>query len=357
MRVACVSSFADFVGGGEHSLFDLMTHLPAEVEPVLLVPAEGALSARAAREGILWRVAPMSPIGARSPAELWRWLRLLRGIRPDILHANNSRAAFYAGLAGRMLGAPMLFHCRVNRPDRRLDGMIVRMASGVIANSRATAERFAAWRGRLPVWVVHNGVDVGWLEEAGGAPPVTGRVLLMVARVSRLKRHDLALEVFKRLVDRARDLHLALAGGKDDEEWWNALQRKSRALPAADRVHWLGDTPPRELARWYKAADVVMLPSDDESFGRVLVEAMAAGVPPVAFATGGVPEVVGHGKQGLLVPPGDVDAMTDAVARLLADDDLRRRMGEAGRARAREFSVARHVERICGIYREVTGDG
>ncbi len=354
MRVAYVSSHADFVGGGEYSLFELMTHLPETIDPVLLLPGEGGLSRRADEAGIAWCVAPMPPIGWRTPLALGRWRTLLRELRPHILHANNSRAAFYAGFAGKRSNTPMLFHCRVNLPDPALDALVVRLSSGVIANSQATAGRFSGWKNK-PLWVVHNGLELSAFEggRTEAKPFGAGRLMLMVARVSRLKRHDIALEVFARLADRFPDLHLALVGGVDDSEWKAELEQRSSRLGAANRIHWPGEANREDLARWYAAADVLVLPSDYESFGRVLVEAMAAGVPPVAFAVGGVSEVVEHEQQGLLVPAGDVEAMAGAVARLLEDDGLRVWMGEAGRKRARLFSIERHVERICGIYREV----
>ncbi len=356
MRVVYVSSHPEFIGGGEYSLFDLMTHLPDDVEPVLLLPEQGAMSARAQREGIEWHVAPMPPIGWRAPGALWRWRGLLRGLRPDILHANNSRAAFHAGMAGRMDGIPMLFHCRINTPDPRLDWMLVRLACGVIANSRSTAGRFAGWKS-LRTWVVHNGLDLSFLEQgetSSGNPFDAGHVILMVARFSRWKRHDLALEVFERVARRFGDAHLVLVGEADEEDWLLELRRRQQRMDCRERVHRIGGVGHKDLAKWYAAADVLLLPSDDEPFGRVLVEAMAAGVPPVAFAGGGVPEVVEDGVQGLLIAPGDVDAMAEAVMRLLGDDALRARMGEEGRLRARAFTIERHVERICGIYRQVT---
>jgi len=356
MRVAYVSSHTGFVGGGEYSLFDLITHLPTEVEPVLLVPAAGALSAAAEREGIECHVAPMPPIGVESLSALWQWRGLMKYIRPNVLHANSSRAAFYAGVAGRMRRVPMLFHCRVTGRDARLDWLLVRLAAGVVANSHATARRFTSWPS-LPVWVVHNGVELpaGEKEAMGARPFGAERMLLVVARVSRWKRHDIALEVFSRLADRFPGLHLVCIGGKDEPEWWEELQQHTHALGKEARIHWLGDIERNELGKWYASADVLLLPSDDEPFGRVLVEAMAMGTPVVAFETGGVPEVMRHEREGLLVSPGDVEGMAVAVAQLLDDDDLCRRMGEAGKTHAARFSVARHVEQIYGIYRELAG--
>jgi len=357
VRIAYVSSFSEFVGGGEYSLFDLMTHLTADVEPVLLVPSEGKLSARAEREGIACHVVPMPPIGLRSLMAMWHWRKLISDIRPDVLHANNSRAAFYGGLIGRMMHVPILFHCRVAELDARLDRWLVRLVDGVIANSRATAKRFSTWS-KLRVWTVHNGVDVsGWHvpQHLGEKPFGAQQMMLIVARVSRWKRHDIALSVFERLSEVMPGLHLVCVGGKEatDVAWWNTLQQRTSNLRNGDRVHWGGGVNHTALESWYAAADVMVLPSDDEPFGRVLVEAMAMGVPVVAFDGGGVPEVVQHGKQGVLLSHGDVEGMTAAVAKLLGDTEMCVAMGNAGRKRAKKFSVQAHVGSIYRLYQEL----
>jgi len=358
MRVSYVSGFADFIGGGEYSLFDLMTNLPVDVEPVLLIPAEGELSARAEKEGIAWHVVPMPALGFSSPAALWAWRTLLADIKPNLLHANNSRPAFYAGIMGRLLDIPTLFHCRIDKPDTRLDWLLVRLVGGVIANSDATAKRFSAWS-KFRVWTVHNGLDVSAWHPDGRyeskKPFGATQVMLVVARVSRWKRHDVALDVFERLSKTIPGLHLVCVGDKDptDVAWWDVLQQRTENLRNGNRVHWVGGVVHAALEDWYAAADVLVLPSDDEPFGRVLVEAMYMGVPVLAFDGGGVPEVVQHGKQGLLIPRGDVDGMADAVAKLLGDANFRTKMGAAGQRRAKIFSVQSYVLNNCDIYNEI----
>jgi glycosyltransferase involved in cell wall biosynthesis len=102
------------------------------------------------------------------------------------------------------------------------------------------------------------------------------------------------------------------------------------------------------------AADVVVLPSFTEGLPHIALEASAGGVPVVATAVGGTPEVVADGETGILVAPRDHEAMAEAIVRLLKDDDLRRRMGDAGRARARSlFSAERMVQNTVGVYHRV----
>ncbi|MGH7408686.1 MAG: glycosyltransferase, partial [Candidatus Methylomirabilales bacterium] len=119
----------------------------------------------------------------------------------------------------------------------------------------------------------------------------------------------------------------------------------------ADRVRFLGwrDDIPRIVA----ALSVFVLPSANEGMGRVLVEAMAAGVPVIGTRVGGIPSVIADGECGLLVEPGDVVGLSGAIGKLLADGLLAARMGAAGRRRALAYGVDAMVEKLDGLYREI----
>lgn len=353
--VAYASSSAAVMGGGELSLLELICGLPAPYQSLLLLPGEGDLSRRAQALGIAVKILPMPKLGWRSLSAIGVWLARLRPMRPSLLHANNSRAVFYAGMAGRLLGIPVIFHCRVAEEDPPLDWLLTRLVSRVITNSHATAVRFQAWP-RLPLTVVHNGVSVPQLPErlVGSRPkPFTAqRILLCVARVSRWKRHDIVLDVFTQLAGKMPDLHLLCVGGPDpqDPAWWTAMQARSRNVGCAERIHWLGHRD--DVQAWYQAADVLVLASAREPFGRVLVEAMAWGVPVVAFRCGGVPEIVTDAEQGYLLEEGDIAGMRDAIRSLCETPALRQRMGAAGRERAKAFAVEAHVAAVCRVYEE-----
>lgn len=354
MRIVFVSLFDDFVGGGEHSLLDLMRHLPKRWQPLLVTPHFGPLAVRAEQEGIDTAHLPMPKLGLASLPALWCWLQWLRAERPGLLHANNSRAAVYAGVVGRLLGIPMLFHCRIAERDRRLDRLIAGLARRIICNSRAVSMRFATTPEK--VRVIYNGVsglETTPLEKPWGAESI----LLFAGRLSEEKQPDVAIQIFQNLANEFPGLHLAIAGGDDplNPGYAERLRRGSTQFPCADRIHWLGRC--EEMGAWYSVASLLIVPSRHEGFGRVIVEAMGCGVPVVAFEVGGIPEVLQDGIQGLLVKPNDTVSMTSGVKRLLRDQAMRLGMGENGKLRAALFSLESHVVAVARLYEELLNDG
>lgn len=348
-KVAYVSGYSDMIGGGEHSLLELISALPEGYQPLLIVPQEGELSRRAAEKGVDSVCLPMPPIGIRTPFALFGWTGWLRKVRPDLIHANSPRTAFYAALAGKVLRIPTVFHCRVAAKDRLLDPLLVRMVDMIICNSQATASRFDAWPWKNPV-VIYNGLDVKHSIHAS-ADELPDRNLLFVGRLSQEKQPEIAWRVFRMLAGRFDNLNLLYVGGDDPDhpERSARLRSETEASGLSDRVVWVGMQA--DVSQWYGRANVVLVPSRYEGFGRVLVEAMAHGVPVVAFEVGGIPEVVENGRQGLLISPYDEGAMADAVARLLDDDALRQQMGEAGKKHAERFSVPAHVRAVAELYK------
>jgi glycosyltransferase involved in cell wall biosynthesis len=99
--------------------------------------------------------------------------------------------------------------------------------------------------------------------------------------------------------------------------------------------------------------DVLWHPAKSEGLGTAVIDAMALGIPPIAFAVGGLPEVIEDGKSGLLIPPGDVQAFMRGAAELITNDALRARLGAGARLRAKEFSVERMIQRTAEVYHRV----
>jgi phosphatidyl-myo-inositol dimannoside synthase len=180
------------------------------------------------------------------------------------------------------------------------------------------------------------------LAEASGALslprafPKQGRVILTVGRWAAAERYkglDELIRAIPQLVTIVPDLHLVAVGGGDDLP---RLKRLAINLRIAECVHFLEHLSNEDVAACYAHADLFALPSTSEGFGLVFLEAMAFSKPVVAAAIGGTTDVVEDGINGLLVPPGDPDALVEALRRLLFDESLRRELGRRGEAIVRQ---------------------
>jgi glycosyltransferase involved in cell wall biosynthesis len=136
-----------------------------------------------------------------------------------------------------------------------------------------------------------------------------------------------------------------------------ALEAEVRRRGLQDKVLFTGFVAHPQVAGVLAHTDVLVLPSQYEELGSVLLEGLRAGVPIVASDTGGIPEVVRDGENGLLCPPGDPTAFAQAIDALLADARLRRRMGAAGRARAQAFSWDVLAPQVLAVYERACGRG
>lgn len=349
------------IGGGEYSFSELLSKLPQTWHPVVVLPETGELKDRLDRNGIETIIVPLHTI------RTWKWrgvlksyqklIKLCRDVQPAFIYANGSRAALYAGLVGKTLHLPVIWHCRIADKEF-LDRILTRLCTRIVVNSAATAARFDKRR-QSKVHVVYNGLDLAWLNHPKVEKPrfiqKDGPIILVVARVSRWKRHELVLSAFESIVPKISNAHLVFVGGRDDHEsdWWDELQERSRKSAFSKQIHWLGHCA--DVRPWYRLASITALASNNESFGRVVVEAMASGVPIVATRSGGVPEIVRHGRDGLLVEPGSSRLMADALLKLLLNDDLRKQMGVSAKERALNFSIDQHVANMIRVFEETVG--
>ena len=355
-RLLAISNHAEMLGGGEHSFIDLLCHLPDTWQVLAAVPDEGELTRRLKQKGLKTFTLPLPPIRSwklfRALQGLEAHSRLYKSLRPDIIYANGSRAALYGGMIGRIFGIPVVWHCRIAETDPYLDPLLIRLSSKIVANSQATAARFATpFQKRIKV--VYNGIDIHWLRQDNLQKPELikdeWKVILNVARVSKSKRHDLVLSAFEEVAGANPRSHLVFLGAKDqwEPDWWEYLMIKSRESSFSDRIHWVGYV--EDVRPWYRAAHMMVLTSENESFGRVIVEAMACGVPVIATRSGGIPEIIRHQQDGLLVTPGNVKELQAAFSILLRDQAFRDRYAKSAQKRAECFSLDSHVGKMVEI--------
>jgi glycosyltransferase involved in cell wall biosynthesis len=357
--VLLVANFAARVGGGEESLLLLARGLDrARFAPHAVVPAEGEMATLLRAAGVPVVVLPLPalrPWTLPAVARAWRRLRrLLADRRIALVHAHGSRGALYAGLAARGLGVPLVWHARIADRDPRLDPLLLGLATRVIAISEAVAARFTGSPRAGRVRVVYNGIDLErW--QPGPSPPREGLEVLLPGRLMPDKGQATLLRAAPAVLARHRGTRFVLLGADAGGEGarLRALARTLGVEAAVELCPWASD--PRAA---FQAADVVVLPSRSEGFGRVLVEAGCLAKPVVASRVGGIPEIVADGETGLLVPPGDPPALAEALNRLLADPTLRAKLGAAARARALErFGAARHVAGVQQVYAEALDAG
>ena len=230
---------------------------------------------------------------------------------------------------------------------RRLD----RIITGSLNSAASVGEAF-----RLPaerIAVVHDGVDAETYRPLRDVDKEPGSLLYVGNSEDRNKGVRYVLEALSLLKEKL-DLHLTLVDRP--REALDLAPRLVAELRLEDRVTFSGHVSRDELVRLYNRSELVVSPSLYEGFGLPAAEAMACGVPVVATTAGAFPEVVADGATGLLVPPADAPALADAIAHLMSDAALRRRMGEAGRARIEEqFTWRQTALKTAALYEGVLG--
>jgi len=187
-------------------------------------------------------------------------------------------------------------------------------------------------------------------EEKAG---VNGRIILCPARLIEQKNLDVLLEAFAQVAPEIQDAKLIIVGSGPKEA---ALKNKARNLDLEKKVEFLPSMPPPKLGKLYQAAELVTLVSKNEGFGLVLVEAFLFQKPVVAARSGGITDIVTDGENGFLVDPDSPDEMAEALKKLLADADLRKKMGKNGyRTYIEKFSPEKLAEKFDRLYAEIAG--
>ncbi|HIP07542.1 MAG TPA: glycosyltransferase family 1 protein [Mariprofundaceae bacterium] len=351
MRVVYLSQFPNMVGGGEYSLLDLMSHLPQDIEPVLVTPSEGVFTDKAKNNNVRHVTLPMPPLKLAKFSTFSQWRKAIKVLKPDILHANNSRAAFYAGVAGKLLGIPVIFHCRVSDHDGFMDTLLQRLVDVIICNSEAVAQRFTDFP--KPTHVIYNGLPIAKFPNLANPLPSAEKYMLFVGRITPEKQLEHALEVFGALATHDSNLHFVIVGGAgpEDEGYLQEVKEMFMQKSWFSRVQWLGFC--HDVTKWYVHASLLVLTSKHEGFGRVLVEAMAQATPVVAYTVGGVPEVFTDGEQGYLIAPDDKQTMIEVCAKVLSDNDLQQCLGQAGQKQAAKFAIDKHITQMTTVYHDL----
>ena len=253
--------------------------------------------------------------------------------------------------------------------DRELVQYVSHRSTRIVAMSHYVAEIFYHY-GCRNVTVIPDGVDFqGFASNASrnlrqrlGLQTDQCLVGMVASLSSSWKRHDVFVRMVSLLAREEPGTQFIAIGGKPSgpvrwphdlpSRYYEGIARLAGELVPDGKLRFLDSVPdPPDIMR---SLDILVHPCDVEPFGRIAIEAMAAGTPVVGPKAGGISETIADGETGLLVTPGDPPSFAEAIRRLIRDRDLRRRLGEAGRIRVQKlYTVDQQVEQLAAMYEEI----
>jgi glycosyltransferase involved in cell wall biosynthesis len=348
-------------GGAQTYVASLLPPLVATFDIVVAAHGDGPLKEATHSAGARF----VSLRHVRRPISPWRDLlglfelvRLLRREKPHVVHVNSAKAAALGRLAAGLAGVPIrvytvhgwafLAHRGLASAAYRWVERALRPLTTVtvcVSENERQAGLVARACDDLSTIVIRNGVSIKTLDVA--KPQSAGLRLVMVGRLQAPKDPITLVRAFA-LVPR-RDFEAVLVGDGPERA---AVEDEIRHLGLGPVVHLLGERT--DVAELLATADVFVLSTHSEGLPLSVLEAMAAGLPVVASNVGGMPELVAAGVSGLLVPPGDPDALAEAIERLLESPSLAQQLGHAGRRRVVEnFDVEAVRKAHLALYRRM----
>lgn len=287
----------------------------------------------------------------RTARQLLRFVRWLRRHRIAVIHTCDLYANVFGLIGAAIAGVPVRIGSRRElNPDKtpaqiRLQQFAYRFATRVVANSPAAMTMLES-EGvpRAKVTVIPNGVDLAAYAPREAVRSV--REVVTVANLRAEKSHETLIAAAAALAPSHPSLRFAVVGGGSR---LGELQALARARGVDHVIDFLGhrDDVPALLA----AADLFVLPSRSEAFPNAAIEAMAAGLPVIASAVGGLLDLIESGRTGLLVPPCDPEALADAIAAVVSDPEMAHRLGAQARAEiTSRYSFERMVHAFEDLY-------
>jgi glycosyltransferase involved in cell wall biosynthesis len=341
MKIAYAITRADAVGGASIHVRDLARAMQERGHQVLVfVGGTGPVTDQLAEAGVRFR--PLAQL--RRPLSPWRdaraileFVEALREFRPDLVSAHTAKAGWIARAVCQHLGIPVIYTphgLSVGQREKAPLRALVRLAEGAAGRWNqdiicvCEAERQLALASRIAprarLHVIHNGVrDVA--PELRASPAASPCRVVSVARFDKPKDHSTLLHAMSRLQDLEWEMELV-----GDGPFEKNCRELAAALGIGERVRFLGyrPDPAQALAR----AGLFVLSSRSEALPRSVLEAMRAGLPIVASAVGGLPEIVDNRINGVLIPKSDVGEFAAAIRGMLLDERARAAYGRAGRA-------------------------
>ncbi len=330
--------------GGERQTELLIRGLAACKARQILIARRGApLAARIRALGVEVREVGGGPLSV-----------VLAARGAGLLHVHEGRSVYAAYLRSLLTGTPYVITRRINNPigTHWLAHRVYRRAACVAAVAPQVAEIVRAFDPEIRVRVIHSGSS-GFVVDAARAAAIRARFpgKLLVGHVGALdnaqKGQEYIIRVARELEASHPELTFVLVGGGEDEAMLRTAAKGLTNVEFTGFVENVGD--------YMAAFDVFVLPSNREGIGGILLDAMDQGVPVIASRVGGLPDIVHHGQNGLLIEPGRPEELQAAILELAAAPERRRKLGEYGRELARGFTAEVMWRKYLELYRSVLG--
>jgi glycosyltransferase involved in cell wall biosynthesis len=305
---------------------------------------------------------------------LIKLLRLIRSMRPEVVHTHSSKAGILGRLAARLLKVPVIIHTIHGLPFHPYQGrlhnwlfiglekMAARWTDKLICVADAMRDQAVAAGVAAPAKfiTIYSGMEVAdFLKESDEGQkvrqdlgiPLDALVVGKIARLFPLKGYEYVLQAIPQVLAKFPQVRLLFVG---DGILREALEKEARQGGFAQNVIFAGLVDPQKIPAYLKAMDVVVHASLREGLARVLPQALISGKPVVSYDVDGAREVVLPGKTGWLIPPKSIDELARAIKEALSHPDEARKMGATGRSLFTEkFRSEVMVERIARLYQEL----
>jgi len=325
------------------------------------------------------QVYPLPPVHKYDLNAIWKYAALFRELEVDIVHTQDTRGGVLGRIAARLAGCKAVHTVHTSSlfwNPKGLKHLLHRGIETVLA--RLFTDKIIFVAGPIMQWYINmkivpankvcyipNGIDLNFLREAKERGQCSiahlrkswgidenESAVLFVGRLSFEKGLDNLIEAFAGVLRHYPKTRLVLVGDGPEKE---SLAHRLASLNLEKHVIMTGSRPYSEVIQWLALSTVFVLPSRFECMSYTLLEAMAIGLPCIASRVGGNADLIEDGKTGLMVEPGDVDGLAQALRRLLGDADLQKRLGRSAHVKVQQFSAEKMREKTVQVYQQVLG--
>ena len=366
-NILYLSSFGSLMGGGQQSLFYLVSNLDKALFcPHVILPSEDNMADKLRSYDIKVTILELPKVVnlkiIRNFSVLYKLFKLCSAYNIDVINTDGPRNTFYAGLVANMKRIPLVWHIRASNPDR-YDRFLYYLSSKIILVANALRQRFS-WINKPDKFVtIYNGIDLkefqpkkyaNFLRQQYGISD-NSLLISVTGRIEWLKGQKYLIEACGEVNNRLKDFYVLLVGDIVESHYMKECIEKAKELEIQDRIIFAGYKT--NISDILNQTDIFVLPSLFEAFPRSVIEAMGLGKPVIVTDVGGCAEAVEDRVSGFVVPVKDVKCLADRILMLGLDKNLRLKIGNAARMRAEEvFSIEKNVRETESIYKEVLGE-